>query len=1222
MLELIQINKSYKVGDRVTEALKNISISFRESEFVSVLGPSGCGKTTLLNVIGGLDRYDSGDLIIRGISTLKYKDRNWDTYRNHSVGFVFQSYNLIPHQTVFSNVELALTLAGVSRAERKRRVLEALEKVGLSDQAYKKPNQMSGGQMQRVAIARAIVNDPEILLADEPTGALDSKTSVQIMEILKEISAERLIIMVTHNPELAEAYSTRIVRLKDGEIVSDSNPYGAFAVCADVDMEAHLGETVIPAEPVSPPEAVTPGCVEKAERPETDAEASAAGEKTTVSPLSDSLDFEAEALDKFRRIKERSAPARHAGDALQSTEEAEGGTIETAADAATAETGAPETVDESDTVPAENGQIETITEAGDASGNTLAAEADEKEDGSEKIGSKGRKKHSSMSFFTALSLSFNNILTKKGRTFITAFAGSIGIIGIALILAISTGVQNYIDDVQRETLSSYPITIEEEHRDLTSILLSARKKQTERNNTEKDENTVYSSTRAYDLFNAFFSDSTKKNNLKDFKSFLESEMKSDEPSTEIDSYITTVHYGYGVGINTFVKDEKSGNYLETSLLNVLDGTAAGEGMGFMTSALSSSSFSYDLWDEIIPAKDGSPISDLIKDQYDLIYGEWPQSKEDILLLVDKNNEIPDMAFYTLGIMSREDLTLVIASAMSGKEVEVKEHSLKFSDLANVDIKLVLPADLYTDPDGDGLFSDARKDGVLLQPIVNNSLSLRICGVIRANPDASSTAITANATFCYTNLLTEYIIQETAKAPSVRRLLESEGENLDIFNGLPYYIDLSSLSDEDRISEFRSYPETLSQAEKAEAIKKIISTPDEKYVEETLQTFLSADTREQMEALIAEAYGAQAEAIKQYLSAYSDEELFKMISETAEETIKEKYAQEAEAKIDSIIETPSAFELLALKTYISSQFKSETEKIFFVSLYWEKLGAMTTEESFAYLTTLTPEAFKEIYNRCLEQSALSMYAENASADPERVASKLADAFDKYVSEAADEEAVRAYNIITVNKVSDKQYQDNKKTLGILDLASPKTISIYPDTFEDKEKIADIIAEYNDKKTSDEDRIYYTDVVAIIMSGITTIINAISYVLIAFVAVSLVVSSIMIGIITYISVLERTKEIGILRSIGASKKDVARVFTAETLIIGLASGVIGIGASFLLCFPINAIVHYFTKINTINAVLPPVAAAVLVVISMLLTFIAGLFPSGMASRKDPVEALRTE
>ena len=1253
MLELVKVCKSYRVGDNVTEALKNISISFRESEFVSVLGPSGCGKTTLLNIIGGLDRYDSGDLIVRGVSTKKYRDRNWDTYRNHSVGFVFQSYNLIPHQTVFSNVELALTLAGVSKSERRRRVHEALDKVGLSDQIYKKPNQMSGGQMQRVAIARAIVNDPEILLADEPTGALDSKTSVQIMEILKEISKDRLIIMVTHNPDLAEEYSTRIVKLKDGEIISDSDPFNATEIASydnepGTESEATNGDVNVTETAAEETETAAEETETAAEADqgtedgeETLNEAEPAPDMESVTAFDD-LSFEREAINKFRKIRAGVSGADRENDEAGAEQESCGAEAEAEtcidADETAAENGAetePETAAENIDQTIDQNAPGTDTAQGGTVSNTDAAasDKDEKEDKQQKY-SKGRKKKSSMSFFTAMSLSFKNLLTKKGRTFITAFAGSIGIIGIALILAISTGVKNYIDDVQRETLSSYPIAIESEHRDLSTILGKVRNKRENKAGDVKDNDTAYSNTSAYDLFNAIFSDSTKQNNLKDFKAWLDNEINSDDPETKISSYLNTVHYGYDLDINTYVKRNGEQDYKNTSVMNILGASGLGESMGFVSSAFSSSSYSYSLWDEIIPGKDGSPISQLIKDQYDLIYGKWPEEKNEILLLVDPNNEIPDMAFYTLGIMSRDELSSSIVSALAGKEVEFTEHKVRFEDLGKIDMKLVIPAYLYMSSDGGVTYSNIEEDNAKFQIFVNRKddgdgvLQLKICGVIRANPDATATAISSNTTFCYTNLLTEYIIEETAKAESVKALLASEGENRDIFNGLPYFIDISGMTDAERIATFKGYKDSFTDAEKAEAYKKILTTPDDEYIASKIAEILSAETREQMENLVAESYGMDIDVIKKYLSSYSDEELEKMIRETAEKNIKEIYAREIEEQINETITKPSDLELAAAKLFLTQQFEAETpeqtmqNKMGFIALTWSNYGVMSMQDSYQYLMTLDPEKFESTFDNVIEMTAITMYKENAASDPDRIIRKLAEAFDEYVDNATDEQAVRGYELVTVKAVSENSYNDNKKMIGYVELDSPATINLYPETFENKEKIADIISDYNDKKESDDDKIYYTDYVAILMSGITTIINAISYVLIAFVSVSLFVSSIMIGIITYISVLERTKEIGILRSIGASKLDVSRVFTAETLIIGFFAGLLGIGLSYLLCLPINAIVHTLTKINTINAVIPWNAALILVAISMTLTLIAGLIPSFIASKKDPVVALRTE
>ncbi|MCR5056123.1 MAG: ATP-binding cassette domain-containing protein [Clostridia bacterium] len=1209
MLELVKVCKSYKVGGNVTEALKNVSISFRESEFVSILGPSGCGKTTLLNIIGGLDRYDSGDLIVRDVSTKKYKDRNWDTYRNHSIGFVFQTYNLIPHQTVFANVELALTLAGVSKSERKKRVLEALEKVGLSDQIHKKPNQMSGGQMQRVAIARAIVNDPEILLADEPTGALDSKTSVQIMEILKEISRDRLIIMVTHNPELAEEYSTRIVRLRDGEIISDSNPYDANASATAPETAPEPADVPAPvSEDESASEADIPSETENASAPGTDEAAS--GVSSVLS--SDDTSFEKEAIEKFRKIRNRGDLEENVKEPAEVTETAQ----ET-------ETVSEKSSEENTVLPAESEDAEnTVNIEENASSNEPETEKPKY--------SKGRKSKTKMSFLTALSLSFKNLLTKKGRTFITSFAGSIGIIGIALILAISTGVKNYIDDVQRETLSSYPIMIEAEHRDITSILGSVRNKRESKPSNEKEPMTAYSNTAAYDLFNAIFADATKQNNMKAFKTWLENELTSDNPETNIGKYLNTVHYTYDIDIQSYVRTAPGGDYENTSAKNILGDSGLGESLDFVSSAFSSSSYSYSMWDEIIPEKDGSPISQLIKDQYDLIYGDWPKEYNEVLLLVDSNNEIPDMAFFTLGVMSRDELSQSIVSALAGKEVHFKEHKIAFEDLKNIDLKIVIPSSLYMLSDDGKTYENVADNNTKLQMIVKSdkAIPIKICGVIRANPDATATAISSNTTFCYTNLLSEYIIEKTAQSEVVKALLASEDSNRDIFNGLPYVIDNSGLTDADRIAAFRKYSETMTPEEKAAAYKKIMTTPSEEFIKEKLAEIMSAETREQMEKLVADSYGMDLDVIRQYLSAYSDEELEKMLRETAEKNLREMYAKEAEAMLLQQISTPTAEELAAAKEFLLSVIvlddpeKAYQNKLGAIAAAWEELGVMTAEEAYTYLLTLEPEAVDSILDNLLEKTAISMYAQNAAQDPDRATNKLASAFDAYVLAADDETAIKGYEIVTVKNVSENSFADNKKMIGCIEKDSPKAINLYPETFENKEKIANIITKYNDSKENEDDRIYYTDYVALLMSGITTIINAISYVLIAFVSVSLLVSSIMIGIITYISVLERTKEIGILRSIGASKLDVSRVFTAETLIIGFAAGVLGIGISYLACIPGNEVVHFYTHINTINAVIPPLYAAGLVVISMLLTFIAGLFPSGIAARKDPVVALRTE
>ncbi len=1177
MLQLADISKSYKLTGQKVEALKNVSLSFGRSEFVAVLGPSGCGKTTLLNVIGGLDRYDSGDLIIEGRSTKKYRDRDWDTYRNHSCGFVFQSYNLIPHQTVFSNVEISLTLAGIKSKERKKRVNEALESVGLTDQKNKKPNQMSGGQMQRVAIARALVNNPEILLADEPTGALDSKTSEQIMKILSGISKDRLIIMVTHNPELAEKYATRIIKLKDGCVISDE-----------------------PNVPVIEKQNVSSKTVEAAPSGETES-VNESPESTDGLPVfTENKGIIEEAAKRFRMLSEDYTEAEYAHFGL---------IVEAEKAAQRVSSG-----DEEEHAP--DGSEDAKTSPENADNNSRANY------------SKGRKKRTSMSFLTALSLSFNNLLTKKGRTFMTAFAGSIGIIGIALILAMSTGVNRFIDNVQKDTLSSYPISIEAEEVDLSSIIA-----QMADNTAEKEPHEpgmIYSSSQAYDMFNAFFSATKNTNNLVPFKKWLDAEMakgpaenrngRKGNSETRLYDVVTAVRYGYNLNLKTFVKDE-NGEYRSTDLSALYSSAGSDSGMYSIFSQSESGGSSFSLWHELLPGKDGEIVSQMIKDQYDLLYGRWPENPEDIVIVVDRNNEVNDLAFYTLGLMGEDELRKMIAAAMSRTVIENETHYIPYEDLATAEIMMVLPADLYTDQDGDGVFQYSGDDKSLLSMIVRNGLKLNICGVIKQNPDATSTGISASAVFCYTKLLTDYVIENNSKSPAAKALLESEGSNFDILTGKPFTIEEDVLTDEEKAAKTKDAVGNMTDAEKAALFRKIVTTPDEEYIKEQLEKIIVTDNREEAEKMIAENYGLDVSFISDYLKSYTDEELFAMIRDGAEQTIRENFAKEAESRIEATITTPTAEEHELFKQMILAMNPGREKATALILNYWNEIGAMPAETAAAYLASLDDISFSVFYDRVLDTMTDALYAERAAGDEAVAERKLAAALDEEIKNADTSKLAEYYVLISKSEVSENTYDKNLETLGILDTENPAYIRIYPVSFEDKDTIAEMISEYNEGVEKD-DRISYTDYVAALMSGITTIINAISYVLIAFVAVSLVVSSIMIGIITYISVLERTKEIGILRSVGASKNDVSRVFTAETLIIGLISGIIGIGASLLLCIPVNIIIHYYTNIGTINAVLPWQACIVLVIISMLLTLIAGLFPSRSAAHKDPVEALRTE
>ena len=895
MLELNDIKKDYVSSSTTVSALKGINLRFRDCEFVSILGQSGCGKTTMLNIIGGLDKYTSGDLKINGVSTKNYKDRDWDFYRNNSIGFVFQSYNLIPHQTVLSNVELALTLSGVSKVERKKRAIEALEKVGLGEQIHKKPNQMSGGQMQRVAIARALVNNPDILLADEPTGALDTETSVQIMEILKEISKDRLIIMVTHNPELAKDYSTRIVRLLDGVITDDSNPYSLE------DMEADI-------------------------RAKEDAKVKASEKKTKKS---------------------------------------------------------------------------------------------------------GKKQKTSMSFFTALSLSFNNLMTKKTRTILTAFAGSIGIIGIAMILSISNGIQLYIDRVQRDTLSSYPITLQAESIDISSMVSSM----TGNSDSEEheDKTKIYSNDIMGDMINTMVKE-VKSNNLSEFKKYIEN------GGSDIKSYVSDIQYSYDVPLNIYMKDTSNGveQLNPSTMFDSIYGEGATSTSSAMSSGMGMGMFSNSsVWNQLLGNQQ------VLDEQYDVLAGHWPENYNEVVLVADKNNEVDDYTLYSLGLKDPEEVRTLFKKMMVGESYETeKDTSYTFDEILDTEFKLVMPTDMYKYNDVTGTWDDYSKDDKYMTNVVNNGTDIKVCGIIRPNDDAVSTSLSSG--IGYTAKLTEYIIEQVKNSEIAKAQLADT--SVDVFTGVPF--------DNDRNSE------------------------------------------------------------------------------------------------------------------------------------------ITMDDVNAYMATLSPEE---------------------SAQMQAMTSGM-----------SDDQILQLFSASLKARTTDATLDSNKSKLGITDLDTPSQIDIYATDFDSKEKVQNIIKDYNKLQQDDgkeENVINYTDYVGIMMSSVSTIINAISYVLIAFVAISLIVSSIMIGIITYISVLERTKEIGVLRSIGASKKDVSRIFNAETLIEGFVSGALGIVVTLLLCIPANALIKHLTDISNV-AQLPVAGGVILIIISMFLTFIAGLIPAKLAAKKDPVVALRSE
>lgn len=999
MLELKNITKIYPAAGENVEALKGIDLKFRDSEFVSILGPSGCGKTTMLNIIGGLDGYTSGDLVINGTSTKEYKDRDWDAYRNHSVGFVFQSYNLIPHQTVLANVELALTLSGVSKKERRKRAKEALEKVGLADQIHKKPAEISGGQMQRVAIARAIVNNPDIILADEPTGALDTETGMQVMDILKEIAKDRLVIVVTHNPNLAGKYSTRIVKMLDGRITDDSMPL------------------------------------------------------TT---------------DEIKKEYEKARKK----------------TLET-----------------------------------------------------------HKMKKPSMSFGTSFGLSLKNLFTKKGRTALTSFAGSIGIIGIALIYAVSQGTTVFIDSVQEETLSSYPITIEAQSVDASTLLSTFMGKA--QSISEHENDAVYQKAMLYEMMNAMNSLETNENDLKAFKEHIEKQ-RADENS-KLYSVLSGVQYTYDADLLIYTKNvdgtimrsdaesltiELMKKYIGVDMSPMLamqDQTVMGNVSSMMTSSMS-------LWKELLAGDNGKPVNEVIEKQYDLIYGSWPARYDEIILFVDENNEIDDMTLYALGLKSEKEIQALVDAALNQTTVDYEVQKWSYDEICNMDFRTILSADCYTYDEKTGTHTDLRDTEAGLKYLYDNALTLHVAGI--AKPSKNSIAATSRSWIGYTGKLTEYMIGHAKNSAAVKA--QKDDPATDIFTGLPFRNTDGTVSAEKKAADFKAYISSLDTAGKASAYVKIMSIPTEEAVNQFVSGTLAGMSRADMEATIAPAMaeqtGMDTETIAGYILSMSDEDLTELITQALAEQFRAQYAAQV----------------------------------------GQQTGAMTTEQ-------------------------------------------LAYAMDMAITQYTVNECAAYYDEIL--EFSDSTYEDNLITLGCVDLDSPASVNLYASSFANKEVIKDAIAEYNEG-VDDLKEITYIDYVGLMVSSITTIINAITYVLIAFVAVSLIVSSIMIGVITLISVQERTKEIGILRAIGASKKNVSSMFNVETVIIGFTSGTLGVLITYLLCIPINLILHHLTGLNNLSAILPPQTALALIVISMLLTLIAGIIPSRSAAKKDPVVALRTE
>ena len=1081
MLQIKNISKQYKTGDLVQNALNDVSLNFRDNEFVSILGPSGSGKTTLLNIIGGLDRYDSGDLIINNVSTKNYKDRDWDSYRNHTIGFVFQSYNLIPHQTVLANVELALTIGGISKKERKKRALRALDEVGLKEQAHKRPNQMSGGQMQRVAIARALVNNPDILLADEPTGALDTETSVQVMELLKKVAHDRLVIMVTHNPELAEEYSTRIVKLKDGKILDDSDPF-------------------VP--------------------------------------------------------------------------------------------------NEKELLPPEHKNL-------------------------------GK---SSMSILTALSLSFNNLLTKKGRTLLTAFAGSIGIIGIALILSLSAGFQNYIDQIQEDTLTSYPLSVTSETADTTSMLLSMATQTGEDEGGDVVEERQYIST----MFSKIGT-----NDLASFKKHLE------KNSDKVDEMVSLVRYQYSVNPLIYTIDT-TGEIIQINPSTLMSSLTGGNGMMSMGSSV---------FNEMIDDPE------TLQEQYDVLAGKWPENYDEAIIVLPEANGIPDLLVYSLGLRDHDELKDMLSKIMAGEAVEEPSEPLEFTyeDLMNISLKLVDPSDTYKYNADYNIYESMTGDSTFMREVYDNSLDLKIVGIVCAKEGVTSTNLTAGV--AYTKELTEYVIAQASESEIVKKQLADE--EVDVFSNRRFDDDSeeSGLNFEDMIS---IDTELLSSAFGVNVSESDISNMTQGYMGE-ISKAITADT--------AKAKTAFSETLKtlatDMMSGYAEENkslLFGNMAQIkmsdvdavvntfmAKDTTKAALAKlEAEYLVpqDAFAEIYSPLLKGAWQGYItywnslsagnsddenvgnenlgsdssenentdstdaSAPLSADTAKLYLEVFMTQPVVSSASETIAAKMTEAVMQ--KTILTKVgeLSQSLMSTMASSFNVDQ----SKIASAFKFDLSE---EELIRLMETMTARS-TEKNANTNLLSLGYQDLEEPTSISFYFHDFESKELFLDFLDEYNERmeKEDDEKVIKYTDLTGILMSSVKTIVDSVSYVLIAFVSISLIVSSIMIGIITYISVLERTKEIGVLRAIGASKKNISSIFNAETFIVGLCSGLIGILITLALLVPINYIIHTLTGNLRITATLPLAGGTTLVILSVILTLIGGLIPSKQAAKKDPVLALRSE
>ena len=1083
MLQLLNICKSYTTADFTQTALDNVSVSFRDNEFVAILGPSGSGKTTLLNIVGGLDHYDSGNLIIDGISTEQYKDKDWDAYRNNRIGFVFQSYNLIPHQTVLSNVELALTLSGVSRAERHDRAVAALQQVGLGDHVNKKPSQLSGGQMQRVAIARALINDPEILLADEPTGALDSKTSVQIMDLLTEIANDRLVIMVTHNPELAEDYATRIVTLTDGVIRSDTDPY----------------------EPTA----------------------------------------------EDMRVSEK--PARR----------------------------------------------------------------------------------TKMSFLTALSLSFKNLMTKKGRTLMTAFAGSIGIIGIASILSLANGVNNYIKSVEEETLSEYPLQIQSTGFDMTSMMLGAATGaggNTGEAEGDGDQDKVGVTEMVTNMFSSIGS-----NDLASLKEYL------DSGQSDIDQYTNAIEYTYNVAPQIYSSN--------TDKLRQVNPDKSLSALGLGSTASSNSLMSMSMSTDVFYEMPSDP--NLYESQYDVKAGHWPENHNEVVLVLTGNGNISDFMLYTLGLRDANEFDDMVKKFAAEEEVTTPDNIEQptYDDILGITFKLVQATDYYVHDDEFNVWKDKTDDTDYMRNLVNNGEDVKIVGIVQPREDATATMLSSGIN--YPSTLTDYVIEQAASSTIVKDQLahpdtnvftdkpfgeEDDGEGFDMqslftidgdaiqaafkfdesaltsglsgmsldmgslpaFDGSSIAIDPSSI-DMSNLVDFSDIKLDLGDVQPTMDSAKMQAA-----MEDIMAGFNPWYANWAQEQVAQGKVPTMEDGAKAYLES---EEVQKKIADAIMGSIDMKQATEAlQTQLQQQLSAKMQQAVPAMAQALESQLQASITTA--MSSYMQNVLGAYMQQMQTALETQVSAAMQQSMNQIAANMSNAMSIDESA---------FANAFQMNM----DENDLTELMMSMMGK-EDASYDNNLKKLGYADFNKPSGIDIYPIDFESKEKVIGILDAYNDRMTADgeDDKVItYTDFVGTLMASVTDIVNMISYVLVAFVAISLVVSSIMIGVITYISVLERKKEIGILRSIGASKGDISRVFNAETIIVGFTAGVIGIGLTMLACIPANAIVYSLFDVANV-ASLPWQAAVILVAISVFLTFLAGLIPSSAASRKDPVEALRSE